>query len=74
MPIQFIRKGDSCGVRWGDQGHVYEYACGDAKARATAKDKALDQGYQIGEYKYSVHERFARLIKFLRDDHTTTGK
>lgn len=50
MPIQYINKDGKCFARWGQQGHLYPYECGNEQSREDAKKKALAQAVAIGEF------------------------
>ena len=70
MPVQVGSDNKGCFARWGKMGHKYYYECGNTTAREGARDKALAQGVAIGEF--TIHERFAAIIKFLSNDSRRT--
>lgn len=70
MPVQVGSDNKGCFARWGNKGYKYYYECGSTQERERAKDKALAQGVAIGEF--TIHERFAAIIKFLSNDNRRT--
>jgi hydroxymethylpyrimidine pyrophosphatase-like HAD family hydrolase len=52
MPLKQGQNKDGCYWKYGENGAIYNYKCGDKQASIKAKKKAIAQAVAIGEYAF----------------------